>query len=104
MGQLGVVITQRHWAEVFLEEVQISASVNINSLERDGLCQAELCPRNTMMMNTNRLAGELERTRAISRYGWNIVGLCEMRWKNFGEMSTDYGPKVIFCGKENRRE
>ena len=27
--------------------------VNINSLERYGLRQAELCPRNTMMMNTN---------------------------------------------------
>ena len=27
--------------------------ININSLERDGLRQAELCPRNTMMMNTN---------------------------------------------------
>ena len=27
--------------------------VNINSLERDGLRQAELCPRNTMIMNTN---------------------------------------------------
>ena len=77
MGQLGMVITQHHWMEVFLEEVNgqggrtlrvnvhvfmikashtvmwISAVVNINSLERDGLCQAELCPRNTMMMNTN---------------------------------------------------
>ena len=27
--------------------------VNINSLERDGLSQTELCSRNTMMMNTN---------------------------------------------------
>ena len=27
--------------------------VNINSLERDGLRQAELCLRNTMMMSTN---------------------------------------------------
>ena len=27
--------------------------VNINSLERDGLRQAELCTRNTMLMNTN---------------------------------------------------
>ena len=27
--------------------------VNINSLERDRLRQAELCPRNIMMMNTN---------------------------------------------------
>ena len=26
--------------------------VNINSLERDGLSQAELCPRHTMKMNT----------------------------------------------------
>ena len=26
--------------------------VNVNSLERDGLRQAELCPRHTMMMNT----------------------------------------------------
>ena len=27
--------------------------VHINSLERDGLCQAEHCPRNTMMTDTN---------------------------------------------------
>ena len=26
--------------------------VNINNLERDGLCQAELCPRHTMKMKT----------------------------------------------------
>ena len=118
--------------------------VNINSLERDGLRQAELCPRHTMMMNTKnnlipdrsqpgitmtaptvrhwdvgdkyatgvpkikkirgreniavgkwnvrtlRPAGKLEQlTHAMSRYHWNTVGLCEMRWKNFGEMSTD---------------
>ena len=30
----------------------ISAVVNVNSLERDGLRQAELCPRHTMKMNT----------------------------------------------------
>ena len=29
--------------------------VNINSLEGDGLRQVELCPRNTMMMNTNNI-------------------------------------------------
>ena len=28
--------------------------VNINSLERDGLRQAQLCPRHTMMMNTKK--------------------------------------------------
>ena len=113
------------------------------SLDRDGLRQAELCPRNTMMMNTNnslipdrsqtgitmtaptvrhrdvgvkyatgvpkikkvrgreniavgtwnvRPARKLEQlTHSMSRYHWNIVGLCEMRCKNFGEMSTDDG-------------
>ena len=28
--------------------------------------------------------------------------LCEMRWKNFGEMSTDDGHKVYFSGEEDR--
>ena len=122
--------------------------VNINSLERDGLRQAELCPRHTMMMNTKhnlvpdrfffffffffcardnndrayyrhrdvgdkyatgvpeikkirgreniavvtwnvrtlRPAGKLgQLTHAMSRYHWDIVALCKMRWKNFGE-------------------
>ena len=133
--------------------------VNINSLERDGLRQAELCPRNTMMMNTNntlkpdrshpgitmtaptvrhrdvgdkyatgvpkikkirgrknisvgtwnvrtlRPAGKLEQlTHAMSMYHWNIVGLCEMRWKNYGEILTDDGHKVFFSGEEGRHE
>ena len=133
--------------------------VNINSLERDALRQAELWPRNTMMMNTNntltpdrsqpgikmaaptirhrdvgdkyatgvpkikkirgrenisvgtwnvrtlRPAGKLEQlTHAMSRYHWNIVGLFEMRWKNFGEMSTDDGYKVYFSREEDRQE
>ena len=48
-------------------------------------------------MRTLRPAGTLEQlTRAMSRYDWNIVGLCEMRWKNFGEMSTDDEHKVLF--------
>ena len=135
------------------------AVVNINSLERDGLRQAELCPRNTIMMNTNntlipdwsqpgitmaaptvrhrdvgdkyatgepkikkisgrenisvgtwnlrtlRPAGKLEQlTHAMSRYHWNIVGLCEMRWNNFGEMSTDDGHKVYCSREEDRHE
>ena len=133
--------------------------VNINSLERDGFRQAELCPRNTMMMNTNntlipdwskpgipitmptvrhrdvgdkyatgvpkvkkirgreniavgtwnvrtqRQAGKLEQlTHAMSRYHWNRGGLCEMRWKNFGEMSTDDRHKDYSSGEEGRHE
>ena len=34
----------------------------------------------------------------------NIVVLCEMRWKNLGEMSTDDGYKVYFNGEENRHD
>ena len=46
----------------------------------------------TWNVRTLRPAGKLEQlTHAMSRYHWNIVGLCEMRWKNFGEMSTDDG-------------
>ena len=32
------------------------------------------------------------------------MGLCEMRWKNFGEMSTDDGLKVYFSGEEGKHE
>ena len=56
-------------------------------------------------MRTLRPAGKLEQlTHAMSRYQWNIVGLCEMRWKNFGEMSTDDGHKVYFSGEEGKHE
>ena len=56
-------------------------------------------------MRTLRPAGKLEQlTHAISRYHWNILGLCEMRRKKFGEMSTDDGHKVYFSGEEDRHE
>ena len=32
------------------------------------------------------------------------MGLCEMRWKNFGEMSTADGHKVYFSGEEGKHE
>ena len=40
----------------------------------------------------------------MGRYHWNKVGLCEMRCKNFGELSTDDAHKVYFCGEEDRHE
>ena len=56
-------------------------------------------------MRTLRPAGKLEQlTHAMSRYHWNIVGLCEMRWKNFSEMSADDGHKVNFSGQEGKHE
>ena len=39
----------------------------------------------------------------MDRYRWNILGLCEMRWKNFGK-TTEEGHKVFFTGKEDKYE
>ena len=38
----------------------------------------------------------------MSRYRWNILGLCEVRWENFGETSTEEGHKLYFSGKEEK--
>ena len=40
----------------------------------------------------------------MDRYRWNILGHCEMRWKNFGETTTEEGHKVFFSGKEDKHE
>ena len=54
---------------------------------------------------TLRAAGKLkELTHKMDRYRWNPPGLCEMRWKNFGETATEEGHKVFFSGKENTHE
>ena len=55
----------------------------------------------TWNMRILRPAGKLEQlTRAVSRYHWNMVGLCEMCWKNFSEMSKENGHKVYFSGED----
>ena len=38
----------------------------------------------------------------MDRYRWNILRLCEMRWENFGETTTEEGHKVLFSGKEDK--
>ena len=52
-----------------------------------------------------RPAGKLqELTHEMDKYRWNILGLCKMRWKNFGETTTEEGHKVFFSGKEDEHE
>ena len=59
----------------------------------------------TWNVRTLRPAGKLEQlTHAMGTYHWNKAGLCEMRCKNFGELSTDDGHKVYFCGEEGKHE
>ena len=61
-----------------------------------------ICTWNTRTLTA---AGKLqELTHEMDRYSWNILGLCEMRWKNFGETTTEEGHKVFFSGKEDKNE
>ena len=39
----------------------------------------------------------------MDRYRWNIFGLCEMRWKNFGETATEER-HVFISGTEDKHE
>ena len=39
-------------------------------------------------------------TYEMDRYRWNILGLCEMRWKNIGETTTEEGHKVFSSEKK----
>ena len=42
----------------------------------------------------------------MDKYRWNILGLCQMRWKNFDETTTEEGHKVVvfFSGKGDKHE
>ena len=40
----------------------------------------------------------------MKRYRWNILGLCEVCWQNFGETSIPEGHKLCFSGREGRHE
>ena len=56
--------------------------VNINSLEKDGLRQAELCPRHTMKMNTkNTLI--LDRSQpGITMTVHTVIDTEEVKYRN----------------------
>ena len=51
---------------------------------------------------TLRPAGKLqELTHEMDRYRWTILGLCEMKWENFGKTTTEEGHNVFFSRKED---
>ncbi len=59
----------------------------------------------TWNVRTLRAAGKLEElTHEMNRYLWNILGLCEVRWKNFGETSILEGHKLYFSGREDKHQ
>ena len=69
-----------------------------------------LCARNNITIGTwnvrsLRAAGKVEElAHEMKRHRWNILGLCEVRWKNFGETSTPEGHKLFFHGREDRHK
>ena len=59
----------------------------------------------TWNVRTLRMAGKFEElTYQTRRYGWNILGLSDVWWKNFDETSTLEGHKWYFSGKEENHE
>ena len=40
----------------------------------------------------------------MTRYNWHVIGLCEVRWKDFGETTTEEGHKIYNSGKEKKHE
>ena len=39
-----------------------------------------------------------ELTHEMENYNWHILGMCETRWKNSGEVQTDEGHKFYYSG------
>ena len=59
----------------------------------------------TWNVRTLNTPGKLEElTHTLNRYKWNVLGLCEMRWKGMGETTTHEGQKIYFSGKDDRHE
>ena len=54
----------------------------------------------TWNVRTMRQAGKLkELTYEMDRYRWNILGLWEVRWKNFGETTTEERHELYYSVK-----
>jgi len=65
--------------------------------------------RNTIIgtwnVRTLRAAGKVEElTHEMSRYQWHIIGLCDVRWKNMGETTTQEDHKLYYSGKQDKHE
>ena len=59
----------------------------------------------TWNVRSLRAEGKVEDlTHEMRRYRWNILGLCEVRLKNFGKISTPEGHKLFFGGREDIHE
>ena len=59
----------------------------------------------TWNVRTLRTTGKAEElAHEMGNYEWHVIGLCEVRWKNMGETSTQDGHKIYFSGREDKHE
>ena len=60
----------------------------------------------TWNVRTLRATGKAEElAHEMNRYyEWHVIGLCEVRWKNMGETSTQDGHKIYFSGRDDKHE
>ena len=70
------------------------------------ICGRDNITLGTWNTRTLRATGKLqELTHEMDRNRWNILGLREMRWKNFGETTTEEEHEgFFFSGKEDKHE
>ena len=40
----------------------------------------------------------------MNRYEWNVLGMSEVRWLNFGEITTDERHKLWYSGEQGKHE
>lgn len=45
-----------------------------------------------------------ELTHELKRYRWDIIGLAEVRWTGFGEVTTDEGHKIWYSGDSTKHQ
>ena len=59
----------------------------------------------TWNVRTLRTAGRIEQLEhEMTRYNWQVLGLCEVRMKQFGESRTQEGHKFFFSGREDKHQ
>ncbi|XP_053376798.1 craniofacial development protein 2-like [Mercenaria mercenaria] len=59
----------------------------------------------TWNVRTLKQPGRVEElAHEMKRYRWNILRLSEVRWRNFGETTSDEGHKFYFSGREDKHE
>ena len=55
----------------------------------------------TWNVRTLNTPGKLEEL-TLNRYKWNVLGLCEIRWKGMGKTTIHEGHKIYFSGRDDR--